>query len=194
MIYKVSFTSPKLPSALRKHATCYMKLHKKLGRVSKNIVREFRVDKILGIQLEDAISVVEDLVDIHIKNLVYENDFRKAREKILLFPHCCRKYMGSRCKADFDPNCSSYFCNHCPPDCLVNHATTFAEEKGYNVFVLPGGSCIKKILASMNCDGVLGNCMPGGNKIRNGICRIKRIGGQGDCINKKRMCKHAVQS
>ena len=34
-----------------------MKWHKKLGEVSKNIVKEFGADKLLGIQLEDAIAV-----------------------------------------------------------------------------------------------------------------------------------------
>lgn len=151
-----------------------MKLRKKLGKVSKNIVRYFGVDKLLGIQLEDAIAVVEDLADFHIKTLVYEKDFRKAKEKILLVPHCCRKYMDSRCKADFGPNCSSYFCNHCSPDCLINHATTLAEEKGYKVFVLPGGSCIKRIFWNMNCDAVLGIACP--EEIKLGIGFVESQG------------------
>ena len=132
------------------------KLHKRLGKVSKNIVREFKVDKLLGIRLQDAISVVEDLADLHIKNLVHEKDFRNAKDRILLVPHCCRKYMDSRCKADFNPEFSSYFCNHCSPDCLASQATELAEEKGYKVFILPGGSCMKCILGNMYCDAVLG--------------------------------------
>jgi len=143
------------------------KLHEKHENVSENIVREFEVDKILGIRLEDAISVVEDLTDIQIKNLVYEEDFKKARKKVLLVSHCCRKYMDSRCKAEFNPEFSSYFCNHCLPDCLANQATVLGEEKGYKVFILPGGSCMPKIIGNTNCDAVLGIACP--DEIKLGI-------------------------
>ena len=136
------------------------KLHRKLGAFSKNTVRKFRVDKLLGIQLEDAISIVEDLVDLQIKNLVHEEEFKNANEKILLVPHCCRKYMDWRCKADFDPDVSSYFCNHCSPDCLANQATELGKENGYKVFILPGGSGMKKIFERTNCDAVSGIACP----------------------------------
>jgi hypothetical protein len=177
MTYSFNYDLTKLPREFFKDVAEIVdkrKLHKKLGKVSKNIVREFGVDKILGIQLEDAISVVEDLADIHIKNLVYEKDFREAREKILLVPHCCRKYMDSRCKADFDPEFSSYFCNHCSPDCLANQATKLAKEKGYKVFILPGGSCIKRIFGKMNCDAVLGIACP--EEIKLGIGFVESNG------------------
>ena len=143
------------------------KLHGKQENISKNIVKKFNVDKILGIRPEDAISVVEDLADIQIKNLVYEEDFKKAKKKVLLVSHCCRKYMDSRCKAKFDPEFSSYFCNHCLPDCLANQATVLGEEKGYKVFILPGGSCMPKIIANTNCDAVLGIACP--DEIKLGI-------------------------
>ena len=187
MSYTFDYDLTKLPREFFKDIARIVdkqKWHKKLGKVSKNIVKEFGVDKLLGIQLEDAIAVVEDLVDIHIKNLVYEEEFRKAKEKILLVPHCCRKYMDSRCKADFDPNYSSYFCNHCSPDCPVNHATTLAEEKGYKVFVLPGGSCIKKILARMNCDGVLGIACPEEIKLGMGFIESKGLAVKGIALTK----------
>ncbi|RLJ01375.1 MAG: hypothetical protein DRP10_04235 [Candidatus Aenigmatarchaeota archaeon] len=136
------------------------KLHKKFGETSRNIVRKFKIDKILGIQLEDAISVVEDLTDIYIKNLIYQESFKKAKRKILLIPHCCRKYMDSRCKAKFDPEYSSYFCGNCSKDCLANKATKLGKAKGYMVFIVPGGSCVKKILDKVDCDGVLGIACP----------------------------------
>lgn len=187
MSYSFDYDLTKLPREFFRDIAAIVdkrKLHKKLGRVSKRIVREFKVDKILGIQLEDAISVVEDLVDIHIKNLVYEKDFKKAQEKILLVPHCCRKYMDSRCKADFDPEFSSYFCNHCSPDCLANQATKLATEKGYKVFILPGGSCIKRILGNMNCDAVLGIACPEEIKLGIGFVESKGLAIKGIPLTK----------
>ncbi len=177
MSYSFNYDLTKLPREFFKDIAEIVnkrKLHKKLGKVSKNIVREFGVDKILGIQLEDAISVVEDLADIHIKNLVYEKDFKKAKEKMLFVPHCCRNYMDFRCKADFDAEFSSYFCNHCSTDCLANQATELGEKNGYKVFILPGGSCLKKILGNINCDAVLGIACP--EEIKLGIGFVESEG------------------
>ncbi len=135
-------------------------LHKKAGGLSKFIVKKFKVDEILGINSKDAISIVEDLAEAYAKNIIYAEDFKKAKVKILLLPHCCRKYIDFRCKAKFDPKYSSYSCTHCSKDCLANKATKLGEAKGYKVFILPGGSCIKKILDKIDCDAVLGVACP----------------------------------
>ena len=135
-------------------------LHKKAGGLSKFIVKKFKVDEILGINSKDAISIVEDLAEAYAKNIIYAEDFKKAKVKILLLPHCCRKYIDFRCKAKFDPKYSSYSCTHCSKDCLANKATKLGEAKGYKVFILPGGSCIKKIMDKIDCDAVLGVACP----------------------------------
>ncbi|RLJ01145.1 MAG: hypothetical protein DRP06_00150 [Candidatus Aenigmatarchaeota archaeon] len=131
-------------------------LHKKFGGLSKLIVKKFKVDETLGINSKDAISIVEDLTKVYVKNMIYAEDFKKAKSKILLLPHCCRKYIDFRCKAKFDPKYSSYSCTHCSEDCLANKATKLGESKGYRVFILAGGSCIIKILDKVKCDAVLG--------------------------------------
>jgi hypothetical protein len=64
--------------------------------------------------------------------------------------------MDNRCKAVFDPTVPSYICAHCSPDCLINRAKSFAEKKGYDVYILPGGSCIPKILKARRYEGVVG--------------------------------------
>ena len=64
--------------------------------------------------------------------------------------------MDSRCKAVFDPAIPSYKCAHCSPDCLVNRAECLAKKKGYDVYVLPGGSCVPKILKTTKYEGVVG--------------------------------------
>jgi hypothetical protein len=64
--------------------------------------------------------------------------------------------MDNRCKAKFDPSLSTYYCNGCSKDCLVNKSTKVAKKKGYDVYILPGGSCIKKILAKKKYDIIIG--------------------------------------
>ncbi|MDI6810426.1 MAG: DUF116 domain-containing protein [archaeon] len=177
MAYSFTYDLTKLPREFFKELAKVVDkrdLHKKISGFLENSVRKFGVDKLLGIQLEDAISIVEDLVDLQIKNLVHEEDFKKAKEKILFVPHCCRKYMDWRCKAEFDPECSSFFCNHCSTDCFANRATELAEENGYKVFILPGGSCIKKIFELINCDAVSGIACP--EEIKLGISAAESKG------------------
>ena len=82
--------------------------------------------------------------------------FLQAKKKALFLPHCSRKYMDSRCKATFDASIPSYTCAHCSKDCLVNEANYLAKKKGYDVYVLPGASCIPKILETHRYEGVIG--------------------------------------
>lgn len=159
MAYTFNFDLAKLPKEFFKtiaEISEKRKLHKKLGGISRNLVDRFKINEILGIQISDAIFLVEDLADIYITNLIERDKFFGAKQKILLLPHCCRKYMDSRCKATFDEKLSSYFCNHCSKDCLANQATKLAKSRGYHPFILPGGSAIRKILTKVNCDAIVG--------------------------------------
>jgi hypothetical protein len=38
----------------------------------------------------------------------------------------------------------------------VNRASSEAKKKGYDVYVLPGGSCVGKILKSAKYEGIVG--------------------------------------
>ena len=64
--------------------------------------------------------------------------------------------MDSRCKAAFSTETSSYSCNHCSSDCLVHRATVLAQQNNYNIYVLPGASCIRKIFQKQTYTGVIG--------------------------------------
>jgi hypothetical protein len=137
------------------------KLHEKASEVAKRIAKKFKVYERTGLPLQNAITIVEDLIDIYIKNLINEEKAKeikkdKNKKKVLLLPHCSRKYMDSRCKANFDPTLSTYYCRSCSKDCLVNKATQIGKAKGYDVYILPGGSCIKKILAEKKYDFIVG--------------------------------------
>ena len=64
--------------------------------------------------------------------------------------------MDNKCQARFDPNIPSYYCAHCSPDCLINQATKLGRERGYDVYVLAGSSCIPRILKTNKYEGVVG--------------------------------------
>jgi len=132
------------------------KIHKKVGGKAKYLVEKFKIDKFTGLPFEDTISIVEDLIDTYITNIMEREEFLKTKKRVLLLPHCSRKFMDNRCKATFDSKIPSYFCNHCSQDCLVNKATNLAKEKGHDIFVISGGSCITKILEKNHYDGVIG--------------------------------------
>ena len=132
------------------------RLHRKMGRSFRGLVKKFRLDEITGLNISDAVSLVEDFVDIQIKNIVNREHFNKAKKRALFLPHCSRKYMDNRCKAKFDPNVPSYFCQHCSEDCLIHQATLLGEKKGYDVYILPGGSCVTKILEKGGYEAVVG--------------------------------------
>ena len=163
MSYSFDYNLRKLPKGFFRDvakAIDKKKLHKKAGNVSKTIVKRFGVDKLLGIQVEDAISIVEDLIEVNLNNAINRDKFKGKKEKVLLLPHCCRKYMDSRCKAKVNEEVSSYLCAHCSEDCLANKATKLGEAKGYKVFILPGGSCIKKIMDKIDCKVVFAIACP----------------------------------
>ena len=64
--------------------------------------------------------------------------------------------MDNRCQAYFDPKTSSYTCVGCSSDCLVRQAAEVGKRKGYDVYILPGGSCIGKILQENRYEGIVG--------------------------------------
>ena len=121
-------------------------MHRRIGEVAVHLLERFKVQEITGLDVAQALILLEDLIDIQMKNLNNRERFLRTSRRVLLLPHCSRKYMDNRCKAAFDRNIPSYSCSHCSPDCLVGQATVAGKERGYDVHVLPGGSCIHQIL------------------------------------------------
>ncbi len=132
------------------------RVHEKIGDMARKMVQKFHVDKITGLPICDSITVIEDLINIQITNSLLKEHFNQANKRALFLPHCCRKYMDSRCKAEFDSETTSYVCNHCSQDCMINQATKLAKKEQYDVYVLPGGSCIRKIIQKNTYEGVIG--------------------------------------
>jgi len=86
--------------------------------------------------------------------------------------------MDNRCKAVFDPDIPSYSCSHCSPDCLVNQATLAGEERGYDVYVLPGGSCIHQILQKGRYEALVGVACGEEIKLAEGLLEETGLPGQ----------------
>ncbi len=131
-------------------------MHKSLLDTLQRVITKFRIQEATGLNLSDAIVLIQDLIDVQAVNLTERKKFLQTKKRALLLPHCSRKYMDSRCKAAFDPDVPSYKCAHCSQDCLVNKADCLAKKKGYDVYVLPGGSCVPKILNASHYEGIIG--------------------------------------
>jgi hypothetical protein len=159
MPYKFTFDLSKVPRFFFTEIAkvSYRKgMHKTLLRNVQHIIRKFRIQEATGLNLSDAIVLLQDFIDLQAVNLLERRRFLQAKKRALFLPHCSRKYMDSRCKAFFDASIPSYTCAHCSNDCLVNKAERLAKAKGYDVYVIPGGSCISKILKANQYEGVAG--------------------------------------
>jgi len=132
------------------------KLHMKIGETSQRLAEKFKVSEITGLPVSDTLQLIQDLVDIQLQNLSKRDKFLISRKRALLLPHCSRKFLDKRCQASFYPEISSYNCAHCSPDCLIHQATEIATKAGYDVYVLPGGSCISKLVEKNSYEGIVG--------------------------------------
>jgi hypothetical protein len=156
-----------------------LKIHQRMSQAARYLVKKFRVQEVTGLNILEAISLFEDLLEIQALNILNRDKFTASSgRKVLFLPHCARKYMDSRCRAVFDPGTPTYRCMGCSPDCLINQASAIAREKGYDVYVLPGGSCIPKILASRRYDAVVGVACGAELKLGHEILRRMNIPGQ----------------
>jgi uncharacterized protein len=131
-------------------------MHKSFLKNLNDLIVKFRIQEATGLNLSDALVLIQDLIDLQAVNITERGKFLQTKKRALFLPHCSRKFMDNRCKATFNADVPSYKCAHCSEDCLVNKASRFAEEKGYDVFLLPGGSCIPKILKTSSYEGVVG--------------------------------------
>ncbi|MEM2676862.1 MAG: DUF116 domain-containing protein [Candidatus Bathyarchaeia archaeon] len=181
MPYKFTFDLSRIPQFFFTEITkiSYEKrMHKRIGDALHDIIKKFRIEELTGLNLSDAIYLLEDLVDVEARNFLEREKFRKAKKKALLLPHCSRKFMDNRCKATFEQNVPTYICANCSPDCLINRAVTIAKRKGYDVYILPGGSCVSKILKTNRYEGIVGVACGEELKIAGEILNRLNIPGQ----------------
>ena len=159
MPYKFTFDLSKVPRFFFTEIArvSYRKgMHKILLKNLQDIITKFRIQEATGLNLSDAVVLLQDLIDLQAVNLMERRRFLQAKKRALFLPHCSRKYMDNRCKAFFDASIPSYTCAHCSKDCLINKADRLAKKKGYDVYILPGASCIPKILKTNRYEGIVG--------------------------------------
>jgi len=159
MAYKFTFDISKLSVGLFEEAEKYSQIegiHERLDEISTKLVKKYQIDEITGLSFSDSIILIQDIIRIQIKNRLLRTYLIKSRKRAVFLPHCCRKYMDSNCKAEFKSETSTYICKHCSKDCMVSQATNFANKENYDVFVLPGGSCVGKIFEKYSYDGIIG--------------------------------------
>ncbi|MBO3803596.1 MAG: DUF116 domain-containing protein [Candidatus Brockarchaeota archaeon] len=168
-------------------------IHRRLGENARRLAKKFRVSELTGLEIGDALKVIEDMADIYVRNLSQRNEFREARKRALILPHCSRKNMDSKCWASFDAEVSSYRCKHCSSDCLISQATDLGEGRDYDVYVVPGGSCIHKIVEKYRYDAILGVACSEELKLAANYLKSVNITGQGLPLTKNG-CAHTVFS
>jgi hypothetical protein len=133
-----------------------MGMQKIFEKTLQELIKKFGIQEATGLNIQDAVVLIQDLLKMQTLNLVQKTEFLQTKKRALFLPHCCRKFMDSRCQAVFEPSLTSYVCAHCSPDCFVNKAERVAKEKGYDVYVLSGGSCVPNILKQKKYEGVVG--------------------------------------
>ena len=159
MPYKFTFDLSKVPRVLFTEIAMvsYQKgMHKSLLDRLQRIIIKFRIQEATGLNLSDAIVLLQDFIDLQAVNLIERNKFLQTKKRAVFLSHCSRKYLDSRCKAAFNADIPSYVCAHCSEDCLISQSSQLAAAKGYDVYIVPGGSCIPKILKSTHYEGVVG--------------------------------------
>lgn len=153
-------------------------MHKVFLKSLQDIINKFKIQEATGLNLQDSLVLIQDLIDMQALNLMQRQKFLQTKKRALFLPHCSRKYMDGRCKATFDSSVPSYVCAHCSPDCEINKADTIAREKGYDVYVLAGGSCIPKILNMKNYEGVIGVACGGEMRMSGEVLDSMSVSGQ----------------
>jgi len=182
MSYSFTFDLSKISQAIFKDIAKISekdKLNEKLATMAHNLVKKFNIDKHTGLPISDSITIIEDFINVILKNSLQKEHFLQTQKRALFLPHCCRKYMDSRCHATFDTTTSTYICNHCSTDCLVHQATFLSAQRNYDIYVLPGASCVRKIFQKKHYEGVVGIACTDELKLASSILEQHNIHAQG---------------
>ena len=182
MPYKFTFDLSKVPRFFFTEIALisYQKgMHKSFLTTLNELILKFKIQEATGLNLSDAVALLQDLIDLQAINSMERGKFLQTKKRAIFLPHCSRKYMDNRCKATFNPDIPSYTCAHCSEDCMVNKADQYARKKGYDVYLLPGGSCIPKILKTTHYEGIVGVACGEEMKMMSSLLSGMNVTGQG---------------
>lgn len=106
-----------------------------------------RLVKMLGLS-----EKLVDEIGSEIRNRIYEDDFEKSdpEKRILVFPQCLR---SPKCPAPLTQY--GIQCKECGR-CVISELKKKAESAGYKVYIVPGGSFVKRIVKKDRPSGALG--------------------------------------
>ncbi|MEN4006230.1 MAG: DUF116 domain-containing protein [Methanobacteriaceae archaeon] len=117
----------------------------------------FTIDVFYGLfkKFASNVGVDEKIVDqigVEVRNKLNENSFKQIddEDKVLILPHCLR---SPKCEAKLDT--TGLHCTHCNR-CVIGILKENAEYKGYNVYIIPGSTFLKKIAKEKRFKAVLG--------------------------------------
>jgi len=153
-------------------------MHKSLLNAANDLIIKFRIQEATGLNLSDAVMLLEDLIDLQAINLTERPKFLETKKRALFLPHCSRKFMDNRCRANFEPSIPTYVCQHCSEDCIVNKTVEYAKGKGYDVYIVPGGSCIPRILKNNSYEGIVGVACGEESKMMGHMLASMNVSGQ----------------
>ena len=182
MPYKFTFDLSKVPRFFFTEIAMvsYQKgMHRSFLKTLNDLILKFKIQEATGLNISDAVALLQDLIDLQAINSMERGRFLQTKKRAIFLPHCSRKYMDSRCKASFNADIPSYTCSHCSDDCMVNKADCYARKKGYDVYLLPGGSCIPKILKNRHYEGIVGVACGEEMKIMGPLLNGMNVTGQG---------------
>jgi hypothetical protein len=182
MPYKFTFDLSKVPRFFFTEIAMvsYQKgMHRSFLKTLNDLILKFKIQEATGLNISDAVALLQDMIDLQAINSMERGRFLQTKKRAIFLPHCSRKYMDSRCKASFNPDIPSYTCSHCSDDCMVNKADCYARKKGYDVYLLPGGSCIPKILKNRHYEGIVGVACGEEMKIMGPLLNGMNVTGQG---------------
>ena len=117
----------------------------------------FTIDVFYGLfkKFADKVGVDDKIVDqigVEVRNKVNEKIFNriKHQDKILVLHHCLR---NAECEATLES--SGLVCKNCNR-CVIGVLKNKGEEMGYQVFIIPGSTFLKNIMAKNRFKAVLG--------------------------------------
>lgn len=93
-----------------------------------------------------------DEIGIEIRNRIFEEDFEKSapEKRVLVFPQCLR---SPKCPATLTRY--GIQCKECGR-CIIANLKKRAESVGYKVYIVPGGSFVKRIVKKDTPSAALG--------------------------------------
>src|SRR5512146_3037102 len=99
MPYKFTFDISKAPHHFFAEvalASYKRGVHKVFLKTLQDIVCKFRIQEATGLNVQDAVVLIQDLIDIQAANYLTRSKFLQTKNRALFLPHCSRKYMDGR--------------------------------------------------------------------------------------------------